>query len=379
MRHAVAIPPTPPLAPPAPALQPPEEEHPIHPVNFWQHPWVQNLLPFGTSLAIHAAIIVVALATYQAITMISNGGGAKEQIVIPDATLVVGADVGGIPNPGMGSDPNRKVSQADDPSVTDTTSDVSRAHIANPISDLAGGTDVDSSIVLDHGPLNPGQNTLEGLAGGATGSLPQFGIPGGGGGRGPRSILFGHSGNAMRIVYICDASGSMIEKMDLLKRDLENGLENLSPIQSFDIVFFQDTVGNPDGYNPLARSALMATVQNQRKAFAYLDTIAPSGRTYVIPALKFAFHMDPKPDLIYLLTDGAFEDEGGDAVRAAIDNLDSDHRVKVNTVLFISEEDESPDNADDLRSAEEPMRAIANDTGGTFQQHSMDELLGQSQ
>jgi len=376
------MPPPPPVAPTAPAPYPPEvqeeEQRPGHPLNFWQHRWVQNVLPFITSLTLHLTIIVIAVATYQAINVIAKGGGAKEQIVVPDATLVVGADVGGIPNPGMGRDPNRKVSQADDPSVVNTTSDATRSHIANPISDLTGGSDPLNSIVLGHGPLNPGQNNLEGLPGGSpSGGLPQFGIPGGGGGRGPRSVLFGHSGNAMRIVYICDASGSMIEKMDLLKRDLENGLQNLSPIQSFDIVFFQDAVGNPNGFNALSQTALMATVQNQRKAFAFLDTIAPSGRTYVIPALKFAFQMNPKPDLIYLLTDGAFEDEGGDNVRAAIDSLDADHKVKVNTVLFISEEDASPDNADNLTSAQVPMKAIANDTGGTFEQHSMDELLGQ--
>src|SRR5687767_8672038 len=35
---------------------PPEEA--VH-LSFWQQPWVQNVLPFLTSLAFHAAIVVV--------------------------------------------------------------------------------------------------------------------------------------------------------------------------------------------------------------------------------------------------------------------------------------------------------------------------------
>src|SRR5580658_9097358 len=119
MRDALATPPPPIRAVPAPIQappQPPPDENPSHPVNFWQQHWVQSILPFMTSLALHAAIIIIAIATYQAISAISTGGGAKEQIIIPDATLVMGADVGGIPNPGMGHDADRKVSQADDPS-----------------------------------------------------------------------------------------------------------------------------------------------------------------------------------------------------------------------------------------------------------------------
>ena len=78
-------------------------------LTFWQHPAVQNLLPFATSLAFHVGLIfLVALAW--ATHAIINSPAFREQLIIPDATIVEGAAVGGVPNPGLGSDPNLSAS-----------------------------------------------------------------------------------------------------------------------------------------------------------------------------------------------------------------------------------------------------------------------------
>src|SRR3712207_7538590 len=50
-----------------------------------------------------------------------------------------------------------------------------------------------------------GQGTGEGDGGGP---VAPFGLPGGGGGLGPKSPFLGVSGNAMKVVYLCDSSRS---------------------------------------------------------------------------------------------------------------------------------------------------------------------------
>ena len=66
-----------------------------------------------------------------------------------------------------------------------------------------------------------------------------FGTPGGGG-IGPKGPVFGNGGNAREIVFLCDATGSMLNKMATLKDELNKAVVGLRPIQSFDIIFYQD-------------------------------------------------------------------------------------------------------------------------------------------
>src|ERR1700742_3439204 len=92
-------PPTPPLGPQNPfdaaeAVQPA--------LTFWQLPWVQNLLPLITSIAIHLGIIILGLLAYGAVHQITKQL-KQEQVIVPDASFTDGP-VGGIPNPGLGGD-----------------------------------------------------------------------------------------------------------------------------------------------------------------------------------------------------------------------------------------------------------------------------------
>src|SRR5688572_30282369 len=84
---------------------------PIQPhLTFWQQPLVQDLLPLGTSLLIHLLVIVIGVlmwGTYQALTTPE----LREQIIIPEAAMIDGAPLGGVPNPGLGGDPNLAAAQ----------------------------------------------------------------------------------------------------------------------------------------------------------------------------------------------------------------------------------------------------------------------------
>src|SRR5687768_9510095 len=99
-----------------PAIDTAPAEPPGPPVTFWQKPMVQNVLPFVTSLAVHIGIILVGFLTfagYQAAKQI-----VEEQIIVPEAAIVEGAEVGGIPNPGLGGDPTRAAAQDEIPDAS---------------------------------------------------------------------------------------------------------------------------------------------------------------------------------------------------------------------------------------------------------------------
>src|SRR5690242_5152089 len=105
---------TPPPAPPLPEGQPapmplPGEQHPHAELGFWQLPWVQNFLPLGTSIVIHIVVIVVGLMLV--VPQIKYHEVSQEQYIVPEAAMIENAPVGGIPNPGLGGDPNRSTAQ----------------------------------------------------------------------------------------------------------------------------------------------------------------------------------------------------------------------------------------------------------------------------
>src|SRR5436190_22999413 len=75
---------------------------------FWQNPIVQDVVPFLSSLMIHALVIVLAVATYQGYKQFVKV--EKEQEIIPDSEITDG-QIGGIPNPGLGDDPNTRATQ----------------------------------------------------------------------------------------------------------------------------------------------------------------------------------------------------------------------------------------------------------------------------
>src|SRR5689334_9315398 len=99
-----------------PDIEPPPEPPPIfdpgapadvaahHLPSFWQQPHVINILSLATSLAFHLGLLLIGfigLRTYQNITEKQ----AVPQVIIPDAAIVENAPIGGIPNPGLGGDP----------------------------------------------------------------------------------------------------------------------------------------------------------------------------------------------------------------------------------------------------------------------------------
>ncbi|MFA9477344.1 hypothetical protein ACERK3_03435 [Phycisphaerales bacterium AB-hyl4] len=114
--------------------------------------------------------------------------------------------------------------------------------------------------------------------------------------------MFGVEGNARRLVFCIDASGSLIDTFPYIINELIQSIRQLSEQQQFTVIFFQgDRVVEvpPPGLR-------RATNDNKQ---AVIDWINPSGARNVTPggrsnpsnAIREA--MRHRPDLIYLLSD----------------------------------------------------------------------------
>ncbi len=340
------------------------------PLNFFQQPWVQNVLPFVTSLMLHATVIIIAVLTVKAIQII-KAPPAEEQIIIPDSNMVENGPPGGVPNVGLGDNPFKQAQQDTTPDGGTKSGWAEKAGPSANIESAGGGSGDSSDSVISVGPgggfgrgkgLGSGNGGSAGSgAGDGSGALAAFGTPGGGG-IGPQGPVFGHGGNARTILFVCDCTGSMINKIAQLKIELSRAVQNLKPIQSFNIVFYQD-----EKVLKLSGALIAATSENKRKAEAWLGDIVTAGTTDPVPALAFA--LGEKPQLMYFLTDAAdFPDVA--AVQNVFRKLNGDHKTKVNTILFVESKEEQEAN----KESEPLMRGISGENGGVFKWVRLDQL-----
>lgn len=330
-------------------------------LTFWQQSWVQNLLPFITSLAAHAAILIIGIVATAAAT--GNLGKIaevfEEQTIIPESQMSE-TTPGGVPNVGTGGDPMKQAMQEEDPNKG---SDAGWASKEGPNLDPAatgGGSDSNeagAAVIGGFGGMGSGAGIGGGKGGGSGagtgdgGPLARFGQPGGGA-IGPKGPVFGNGGNARKIVFICDATGTMINKFASLKDQLAKAIAGLKPVQSFNVVFYYDG----SKFSALDNNQLLpATPDNKRKAFAFLDGITTTGTTDPIPAIEVAFKMAPQ--LVYFLSDGEFNNvKTYEEVTAAMDRSNKENKIKVNTILFDGFEEK----------AAEVMQSMSTKTGGKY-------------
>jgi hypothetical protein len=107
-----------------------------------------------------------------------------------------------------------------------------------------------------------------------------------------------------RIVYVCDASDDMSRRdglMEGVKRELRRSIGSLAPDQQFAVIFAQDGAARA-----LQPRLVPASSEFRSRALGFIDAIQPQGRNDPRSALKLAIRM--KPDAIFLLSDGQFDD-----------------------------------------------------------------------
>ena len=175
-----------------------------------------------------------------------------------------------------------------------------------------------------------------------------------GGAGGGAASFFGAEARGTRFAYICDISGSMdagvgvssIKRIDILKTELGKSLDSLLENAYFFVTLFS-TDTKPLGGRLEWIQATDAGKQWQRRT---VPLIQAEGSTEPVPAFKMVFSLRPKPDAIYFMTDGEFNEE----YVALIARLNAEWRIPIHCITFVS------------REGEKIMRKIAADSGGTY-------------
>lgn len=170
------------------------------------------------------------------------------------------------------------------------------------------------------------------------------------------SVAFADPGDARRIVFVVDASRSMISQFASAKYELYQAIADLRPDDSFNVVFAcgdQALVAHAAGPVPATRG-------NKRATSLFTEDVTIGGGSDPTAALRAA--VAQRPDLVYYVTNDV--GEPGDVVRT-IRRLNRDVRARVDTVIIYRESRvvRVPDPDDELASA---LKAVARGSGGRF-------------
>lgn len=126
------------------------------------------------------------------------------------------------------------------------------------------------------------------------------------GGKAGLTTFFGTKAQARRVAFVVDNSNSMGRgRLETALLELKRSIDALNRKQQFFLVFFSDTaypMFHPRG----ERKMIRATEENKRRIGYWLDTVERCLRTDALEAVQMALAM--RPDVIYILGDGAFTD-----------------------------------------------------------------------
>jgi hypothetical protein len=297
-------------------------------------------LPWMVSLTFHLAVgLVVAFAYFLTLNALSST--EAQTIVVPNSFQDPSfSEHPGTAAPGSGGDPLRQGAQ-------DRLKDLARAEgwgdsgTQNVSAILGGHTDAVGIFAGSGAAVSPGVSGNGAAA---------YGTPGGGSGSGPRSSFYGTGGNATRIVYILDHSGSMLDNFEFLKEQAVKSVGNLSANQFFAVILVSDRVSN------VGPAQLQRALPESKKQFADLlrKEVAEGANDGMLgpfeQAFSRAFAMDP--ELVYFLTDGKF----GDGLITKVAEFNKNRRVHINTIAFVTEEP--------LYKGQ--LQQLAQENGGTY-------------
>jgi hypothetical protein len=188
---------------------------------------------------------------------------------------------------------------------------------------------------------------------------------GSGTGEGPfRSSFGGTGGNARLIVYVIDASGSLVDTLPFVINELKRSLSELSDLQQFDVFFFQDEqvleAAGP-GWKKASR-------EKKDQVIAWIDpkagNVAPNGKTSPVKAIQKALGLKPAPQLMFILSDnitgrGQYEIDQK-TLLAEIDKANTGG-TKINAIQFLY-----PDPLTKYSGFKPTLQLISDKTGGIY-------------
>src|SRR5262245_53436261 len=151
-----------------------------------------------------------------------------------------------------------------------------------------------------------------GASGDGSGGIPGTGDGSGGGGGlglgggGAGTSFFGISSKGSRFAYIVDVSGSMghDHKIESALRELARSVDSLPDYSHFFVLLFCSNFIEP----PAQKGWMRARKAIVRQLITWLNQVDPGGGTEPRSSFLLVFSMDVRPDVIYFLTDGQFND-----------------------------------------------------------------------
>lgn len=212
--------------------------------------------------------------------------------------------------------------------LTDATAD---PLLDSPISDLLDPTGkLEAELSVGGGDLT---SAGDGASGGAGAGSASF---------------FGIEARGNRFAYVVDVSGSMDADGRLagMQAELNESISGLPEHVGFFVVFFADTAF------PLGdrRKWTDATGVGKRWARNSISGLSALGATNPLPAFEMVYDIRPRPDAIYFMTDGVFED----SIAEIIIRRNKERPIPIHCITFAT------------RQGEAVMRRISNETDGTY-------------
>lgn len=188
---------------------------------------------------------------------------------------------------------------------------------------------------------------------------------------------------ARRVVYVVDASGSMVSSYAFVRARLAQSIARLSPTQYFQVILVR---GLPEGGSDVqmlptgdrSDPLLRALPSTRESAIARLRDVVVSGRSDPIAGLERALTIEPRPDVVFFLARGFQRSgpntewgQGVDSTLASLDRLNPRSRrtglrpVVIKTIQFLE------DDPTGLMSA---IADAHGDGPGSFRVLSLDDL-----
>ena len=246
--------------------------------------------------------------------MVMREAAPTRKIIIPEAQLTGGQG----PQQPVETVP-LKLTQQQTPSMVDRQ--------AAPEEMPVAAVNLDEAPAFTVPTENRPDTTAASLAGQATSLVGSSGPVGS---MAPSSGLFGQAGNAYKVVYVVDVSASLILFTDDIVQEMSDSIRSLVPTQQFHIVLAKPL--EVDEFGP--RRLVPAISKYKKEAVDYVSgikRIPVGGGADPIEAFRRAFAV--KPELIYFLTDGMY-DNIEKTLETTLDQLNKDRSVAITIIGF---------------------------------------------
>lgn len=296
-------------------------------------------LPIFGSLMVHGALITIATFAWIRARQAWLANGPSVQIAFDAPGMSEAA-----PSPIASPMPGAPAARSSTPS--EVRLDIERTPVASPLPEPASLSD---SATPSFTSESSGAITLPDAAsmfavpasapGGAAAASVADAVAGG-----DRTVAFSGLGasNAKSVVYVVDASGSMVTSLPFVIAELERSVARLSPTQKFGVVLFRRLPSGADGTETFSPVLVRATDTARQLLHDWLASTRPSGRSNPLVGLDRAASY--QPDAVFLLSrsiersGGNVWDLGFENTIARVDALNPARRMLIQTIQFLDDD-----------------------------------------